>query len=327
MEAIGHGGRAVYRGDMKARRHLDQRLKLHHFRCVEAIAAQGSLLKASAALGLTQPALSKSLREAEDIVGAALFERHARGARLTEAGQAFRDSARRVVGELRRLDEALDGLGQRRALALGVLPVAASGVLPGALTRLKAAEPALRVRLDQGRTEDLLPLLASGELDLVVGRLYEPAAPDVFAREKLWTEPMSILARAGHPLFAGGRADAEALRAYDFVLPTITQRVGLEVERLLAELGLEAATAFRSSSYGFIREMLLGGDCVAIMPKLMMVGDLLRGALKLAPLPIEAPERPAGLIRRREAALSGPAGVFVEILREYVGELAARGLA
>ncbi len=307
-------------------RHLDQRLKIQHFRCIEAIAANGSLLKASAALGLTQPALSKSLREAEAIVGKALFERHARGVRLTEAGHAAREASRRVLAELRRLDEALDTLPRRGALALGVLPVAASGVLPGALMRLKAAEPALRVRLEQGRTEDLLPLLAAGEIDLVVGRLYEPPAPDAFARERLWTEPMSILARAGHPLFDGRRVDAEALRPFDFVLPTITQRVGLEVERLLADLGLDASTALRSSSYGFIREILLGGDWLAIMPKLMMVGDLLRGALRLAPLPIDAPERPAGLIRRRDAPLEPAARIFVDTLRAYVRDLAARGL-
>ncbi len=314
---------------MIARRRLDQRLKLQHFRCIEAIAASGSLLKASAALGLTQPALSKALREAESIVGKPLFQRHSRGVRLTDAGYAARESAARVFAELRRLDETLDGLDRpgRGALALGVLPVAASGVLPGALTRLKAAEPGLRVRLEQGRTEDLLPLLAAGEIDLVVGRLYEPAVPDAFSRENLWTEPMSILARAGHPIFAGGLIDAAALRPFDFVLPTITQRVGQEIERLMADMGLDAHGAFRSSSYGFIREMLLGGDSVAVMPRLMMVGDLLRGALRLAPLPVAAPERLAGLIRRRDAALSPPATMFVEALRGYVGELAARGLA
>ena len=286
-------------------RRLDHRLKIQHFRCIEAIAASGSLLKASAALGLTQPALSKSLREAEAIVGKALFERHSRGVRLTDAGAAVRDASRRLMAELRRLDETLDGLDRPGlgTLAIGVLPVAASGVLPGVLTRLRAAEPLMRVRMEQGRTEELLPLLAVGEVDLVVGRLYDPLTPDGFAREKLWTEPMSILARAGHPMFAAPHVDAEVLRAYDFVLPTISQRVGQEIDRLLARLDIEPAIGFRSSSYGFIREMLLGGDGVAIMPKLMMVGDLLRGALKLAPLPIEAPERPAGLIRRRDAAL------------------------
>jgi LysR family pca operon transcriptional activator len=308
---------------------LDQRLKTQHLRCIEAIAANGSLLKASAALGLTQPALSKCLREAEVIVGRSLFERHSRGARLTAAGVAVRDSAHRVLAELRRLGEAIEGLDAPGAatLALGVLPVAASGVLPGALARLKEAAPGARVRLEQGRTEELLPLLAVGEIDLVVGRLYEPAVPDGFARERLWTEPMSILARAGHPLFERPRVDAEALRPHHFVLPTISQRVGQEIEHILAQLRLDATAAFRSSSYGFIREMLLGGDYVAVMPRLMMLGDVLRGALKIAPLPIAAPERPAGLIKRRGATLAPGAALFIEALRAYVRDLGERGLA
>ena len=123
-----------------------------------------------------------------------------------------------------------------------------------------------------------------------------------------------------------GVIDAEALRPFDFVLPTITQRVGQEIERLMSNMGLDAGAAFCSSSYGFIREMLLGGDSVALMPRLTMVGDLLRGALRLAPLPVAASERPAGLIQRRDAKLSPPAVLFVEVLRGYVGELAARGL-
>ena len=64
-------------------------------------------------------------------------------------------------------------------------------------------------------------------------------------------------------------------------MPTVTQRVGQEIERLLQNLDLAPTTAYRSSSYGFIREMLFGGDFIAIMPRLMMVGDLLRGTLRL----------------------------------------------
>jgi len=309
---------------MTSYRHLDQRLKVQHFRCVEAIAARGSLLKAAAALSLTQPALSKSLREVEDILQIRLFDRHARGVKPTAAGEAFIDSARRMLAELKRLDETLDVFtsSSRGALALGVLPVAASGVLPGVLTRMRTVAPDLRIRVEQGRTEELLPLLASGEIDLIVGRLYEPALPDGFEREALWTEPMSILARADHPIFAHATVEVEHLRGYDLVLPTVTQRMGQEIERLLQRLGLAPATSYRSSSAGFIREMLFGGDFLSIMPRLMMVGDLLRGTLRLAPLPIPSPERPAGLIRRADLPLSPAARVFVEVLREYVGELA-----
>jgi LysR family pca operon transcriptional activator len=297
-------------------------------RAVDAIETQRSLLKASVALGVSQPALTKSLHELEDILQLPVFNRHSRGVRPTEAGIVLVRSARRILAELRRLDEELDLLSNPGggAVALGALPVAAAGVLPGALARLKAAHPGIRVRLQQGRTEELLPLLASGELDLIVGRLYEPAVPDGFKREALWTEPISVLARAGHPIFSGA-VTVEELGRYDLVLPTITQRVGQEIEHLLALLGIDPAHALRSSSYGFIREMLHGTDLLSVMPRLMMVGDLLRGTLRVVLLPIPTPDRPAGLILPRGGALSQAGLAFAECLRAYVAEIAERGLA
>ena len=169
------------------RRYLDQRLKLSLLRLVDAVDAHGSLLKASAVLGVTQPALTKSLHELEDILQIRLFDRHSRGVRTTEAGLVFVRTARRILAELRRLDEDFDQLSSRSggSVALGALPVAAAGILPGTLARLKATYPHIQVRLRQGRTEDLLPLLASGEIDLIVGRLYDGGAVSLLTRAAL----------------------------------------------------------------------------------------------------------------------------------------------
>src|SRR5580698_2427118 len=114
---------------MTSNRHLDQRLKVQHFRAVDAIATHGSLLKAATALSVTQPALSKSVRDVEDILGVKVFERKPRGVAPTAAGVAFIESARRLLAELRRLDETLDVLSNpsQGAIAVGVLPAAASG--------------------------------------------------------------------------------------------------------------------------------------------------------------------------------------------------------
>jgi LysR family transcriptional regulator, pca operon transcriptional activator len=310
------------------RRYLDQRLRISLLRAVDAVEAHRSLLAASAVLGVSQPALTKSLHELEDIIGARLFDRHSRGVRPTAAGAVFVETARRLLAELRRLDDQLDQLASPGGgtVALGALPVAAAGVLPGTLTRLKATYPDIKLRLQEGRTGDLLPLLASGEIDLIVGRLYEPAAPDRFQREPLWTEPISILARAEHPIFAGP-ITPEALRRYELVLPTVGQRVGLEIEHLLALLGLQPTSSLRSSSYGFIREMLHATDLISVMPRLMMVGDLLRGTLKVVPLPIPAPDRPAGLILSRERTLAPAGCALVQCLRAFVTEIAERGVA
>lgn len=307
------------------RRHLDRRLKLQWLRVMDAVEAEGSLLRASARLGLGQPALTRALQEAEEVFGTSLFTRHARGVRPTEAGHIATRLARRVLAELHRAEEALDHLHGAQ-VAIGVLPVAAVGVLPGALIRLKQARPEIQPRLQQGRMEELLPLLASGEIDLVVGRLYPPASPDGFLREALWEEPISFLARAGHPLFAQPVTPA-ALQGCELILPTVSQRVGLEIDERLAALGLTAQAPLRSSSYGFIREMLLASDMVSVMPRLMMVGDLLRGTLAVLPLDAAAPPRPAGLVLPDDRPLPEAGVAFVAALRAHLAEIAAQGLS
>jgi len=290
-------------------------------RVIDALEANQSLLKAATVLGLGQPAVSRSLAEAETIIGQKLFERHPRGVRPTEAGMVLVRLARRILAEMRRADEALDRIGQ--VAAIGALPVAAVGVLPGALIRLKASHPDILLRVEQGRMEELLALLAAGEIDLVVGRLYTPATPDAFLREALWQEPLSIIARPGHPILARG---GPQLAACELVLPTVSQRVGQEIDQLLARLGLGGA-ALRASSHGFIREMLLATDMVSIMPRSMMAGDLLRGALRVAALPLEAPPRPAGIITSPDRPLPPAALAFCQALRGHLAELAAEGIA
>ena len=303
-------------------RYLVQRLRLHQLRALDALETQRSLVRAAASLAVSQPALTRTLHDTEQVLQARLFDRHARGVRPTAAGLAAVGAARRVLQELRILDDALDRLNDPGAgtLSLGALPVAAAGVLPGVLARLRQERPGLRIRLREGRTEELLPLLAAGELDLVVGRLYVPEAPDGMKREPLWNEQISLLARAGHPLLDG----AGPLAGWELALPTLTQRIARDIDALLAQLGLDAAGALRTSSYGLIRELLHATDVVALMPRLMMVGDLLRGTLRVVPLPIPAPDRPAGLILPGSGALSPTGQAFAICLRAYVAEIAGR---
>ena len=115
---------------------------------------------------------------------------------------------------------------------------------------------------------------------------------------------------------------AAALAEYEMVLPTVSQRVGQEIEHLL---DLPRDVPLRSSSYGFIREMLLASDAVSIMPRSMMVGDLLRGALRVVPLPVPAPPRPAGIILPAEPPPTPAVSAFVEALRARLAEIEARG--
>ena len=251
------------------RKYLDQRLKLQMLRVAEAIDAHGSILKAAAALSRSQPSLTKSLHELEEILQVRLFERHTRGVRITEAGHRLVRSGRKILAEVLRLDEELDLLSRPGSglIAVGASPVVAAGILPGLVMRLKSRFPLIYVRLQEARTVELLPLLASGEVDVVIGRLYEPALPDGLVREPLWTEPVALLAKSSHPIFQAGPPTLESVLDYEFVLPTITQKVGQEIEQALSLHGLKPAIRLRSNSYSLIREVLFGTDMISAIPR------------------------------------------------------------
>jgi LysR family pca operon transcriptional activator len=306
------------------KRRLEQRLKFRHLRVVEAIVAHGSILQAAKALGLSQPAVTKTLHDVEEIVGARLFDRHARGVAPNAYGAAVGQAARRLLAEASRLEDeltVLDG-GDGGAVVVGALPVTAAGLLPGALARFQAAHPDIEVRVHQDRSEALLAALSVRNVDLVVGRLYEPDEPDGFERTALYDEAIAFVARAGHPLFAGPAPGLADIAGYRTVLPTVSQRVGREIDAFLERLGFSPAFPLRSSSAPLIRETLLATDAVAVMPKAMLAGDLLRGQVRA--LAVDGPRtaRPAGLIQRGGAPLTRNVAAFVRTYRAYVAEAA-----
>ena len=310
-----------------ARRYLDQRLRLSLLRAVDAVedspqSPEGFDGAGDHPAGVDQKPTRTRRHSADPPLPPSLARcaSHRRRSRVVQ-------TARRILAEVRRLDDALDQLSSPGGtLALGALPVTAAGVLPGALIRLKATYPAIKLRLQEGRTEELLPLLVSGEIDLIIGRLYAPAVPDQFSREPLWTEPISILARAEHPILSE-TVTVDVLRRYDLILPTGTS-AGRTGDRASARAAWSPCSdLFALSSYGFIREMLHATDLISVMPRLMMVGDLLRGTLKVVPLPIPAPDRPAGVILPRDRPLSNAGRSFVQCLRAFVAEIAERGVA
>ncbi|WP_293349624.1 LysR substrate-binding domain-containing protein [Phenylobacterium sp.] len=310
-------------------RKLDQLLKFRQLRMLDALARHQSLTRAAGTIGVTQPALTKMVRELEELLGEPLFERHARGVRPTAVGQVVTRYARRALADLHRLEEELDLAGEPGHAAVvvaGALPVAAVGIMPAVIRRVRAEHANLQVRIVEGRTETLLAQLEAGEVDLVVGRLYPPVAPDALRREALYAEPISVMARAGHPLQRLRRPTAKDLAAFDLVLPTFSQRISHDVEHFMTSGGLEAGPGtIRSTSRGFIREMVLSTDMLTVMPRMVMGGDLLRREAIVLPAPAPAFPRPAGVITNPQRGVSRAAGLFVQVVRDTLADLAGSG--
>lgn len=302
--------------------YLEQRIKIRHLRVIDALDRHKSLLKASRTLNVTQPALTRALQEIEDIVGAEIFERHARGVRPNVVGEVLVETARAVLGQLRRAQDSLEGLAQNNAstITVGALPVAASGLLPAVLSGLYRSGPELHVRLLHGRTDELLPRLASGEIDLVIGRLYPQLQGDGFFRRIMYADPIALIARADHAIFAKARPRAEHINRYRLILPTLSQHVERDVTAVIEALGISPRESLRASSTSFVRELLLSTDSIAIMPGMLVAGDIGRGELRALPLQGAAQARPGGIILKSEAVAHQPG--TAKLLRELAMQLA-----
>lgn len=162
----------------------------------------GSMRAAARRTGITQPAMTKSLRQLEDGLGAQLFLRSARGIALTAAGRAFLARARVVDAELRRAGEdlaQLHGGGAGGSVAMGIAPPI-SLVVPDAMALFRRRFPDARVRIVEGVRTALLGPLREEQLDFVVAQ--DPGGPaEAGLRFRPLLRPALVVAgRRGHPL-------------------------------------------------------------------------------------------------------------------------------
>ena len=304
------------------KRYLSQRLKLRHLRVVTTVASQGSLLKAAESLGLTQPALTKSLREIEDIVGARIFDRHARGMQVNGYGTLLADAARTILNTLRDVEDGFDRIDCRvgGTVIVGALPTAAAGVIPAVLRKMRIAEPDIQLRVVEDRTNELYASLALGDIDLFVGRLYSHAdAAGQFEQVPIYDEPMSFIVGHQHPLAERKGLSVGEISGHEISLPAATFRIGADTHAYLDMLGMKLGEGFTTTSLPLLREMLLNSELVTVMPWLMLKGDIDRGTLRVLDLanPGTPPPRQAGLVLRRDRPLTPPAARFVEVVTEY----------
>src|SRR5256714_2398049 len=185
------------------------RIRLRHLQCFLAIAQHGNLRRAAQALSITQPAVTKTLNELEDMLGTALFVRGRKGAVLTPEAEVFLPHASASVAALQRAVDSVVRSPGEAPLRVGMLPTLAPSFMPGVLRRFAVQRPQAALRLHTGRNQQLVEALRHRELDVVVGRLSDPDAMVGVTFEHLYAEPVAVVLRTGHPLARSG-ADARA---------------------------------------------------------------------------------------------------------------------
>ncbi|WP_326565141.1 LysR substrate-binding domain-containing protein [Amycolatopsis rhabdoformis] len=263
-------------------RFLD-RLKLRHLLLVSAIADNGTLLGAAQDLHVTQPVVTRALRELETIVGVELFTRGPRGVRPTASGEILLDHARAVLDNLRSAQDRIDELrrGGFEPVRVGTNLAGAHSLLPAALIRLKAEHPTLTATVVESLGTDLDVRLVRGEVDLLIGRL--PAGPTGrFRHLSLYDDPVGLIARRHHPAVDAGLRTLAELQDFPWLLPGRPTALRDELDELFARQGIALPrNVIECSTILTMRSILIRTDAVSPMPLLVGTADE-----ALAPLPI-----------------------------------------
>ncbi len=301
-------------------------VKLRHIRAFLDIAAERSLTSVAKAQGVTQPALSRTLAELEDLLGQPLFLRQGRRLVLTEAGALFRRHAAMAM-------EALDvGAAALRpeisgTIRVGVLPTAATRVFPRVVLRFRELRPEMVLAVETGPHHHLIRLLREGGVELVIGRLPDVSEMPGLSFEHLYEEDIVLVGRAGHPL--AERPTIEALARSELILPSSTALIRRPVDDYLASIGLTGVLPIAETvSLALGRGICLGSDALWFISRGVVAEEIDRGLMVAFPIGVKFLSGAVGLTRRRGASTPGLATleeVAREIARQTPGGGAAEG--
>lgn len=201
---------------------LTRRLKLQQIAIFEKLIEGGSMSAAARELNLTQPAVSKCIRDLEQQFNEALFIRGKHGVRLTEFGELLHRHTQSLVGGLRFLADDANSwsAGISGQVVVGTLLAASAKLLPKAVLRLQEIAPNIIVKIHVGSNDALFPELIRGHFDVVIGFLPDDTGNPTFTHVPLYDETLCAVVSRQHPLALGSTIDLRQLQDETWIVPT-----------------------------------------------------------------------------------------------------------
>ena len=297
---------------------VSTRLKLKQLRLLVAIADHSSILHAAEEIHISQPAATKLLKDLETDFNVRLFDRTNRGVVPTEFGEALVRHGKLILAQLshaaQELDDLNEGLGGR--VVVGTLLTASAQLLPTVIRNLHVQRPNVSIVVRDGTNDFLMPLLHSGELDIVVGRLAEYRYREEVTQEILYNEEVVVVCRNGHPLADREMVPFRELAGCDWILPPIQTTLRRQIEKEFFDQGLSSpSNPVECVSFLTNRSLLLGTDMIGVFPHHVVHREIERGELAIVNCRLNISESPVGVSYRKEDALSPAATAFLAELR------------
>jgi DNA-binding transcriptional LysR family regulator len=276
---------------------VETSLKHHQLRALVAIAEHGTVRAAARAVSLSQPALTKAIRELEEDLGAQMVVRSGTGMQLTAPGERVYARASLILAEMRRvredIEQALGGRGGK--VTFGITPFAAMQSIAQVVDQVRLRMPELQLVIHDGFVGPSVGRLRDGSLDFllsVVDLSYRPVAE----------VPLAIVGRRGHPL-ATARRLADLAHA-TWVLNTAQESFGHGVLEALTASGGETPRVVECTSFAAGMELSCGTDALAAVPERFLRAPWIGERLVKIPIDEPLPAVQLCVVTRRDALLT-----------------------
>ena len=299
------------------------KLELRDLEYFAAVAARGNVGRAAEELGLSQPALSKSLRRLEKAVGAKLVKRTPKGVDVTAVGSALYARARGLRLSLDDIAREAADLGQGRAghLRIGCGARYAADVVPEACAILLKEAPGVTFSITPGEVELVATALLRGEVDLSL--MANPrVSNDEVVREQIWEEEVVVFASINHRLAGKKQVTLADVAQERWAIG----KIGGNKERLyraFAQNGLPPPkVAVETNAVLLRRKLLPMTDLLSFGPRQLFQEGESRARLTEIPVSGLAGRQSVSVYYRKDAYLSPVARRFIEILKATAKEMA-----
>jgi len=296
----------------------------HELNAVIMIGDVHSVTSAAIRLGVSQPAVNRSLRNLEQRLGLLLFDRTAQGMIPTPAGEAVIRRAKLALVEINQGMEEIANIGGHACgrVVIGVLPLSRVYLVPMAVTRLLKEFPEADIIIVDGVYDQLLADLCDGDIDMVVGTLRDPSPVEGINSEKLFEDGMVIAARTGHPIFGNHDITFEHLKGLEWIVPHTGVPLRNQFNDLLTGNGIALPEhPIETGSISVARTIAMGSDRLVAVSRSQIHHEEKYGLLKPLSLATNVPKRPIGTVTRAGYVPTPAVTALLNHLREVGREI------
>lgn len=291
-------------------------MNINQLAIFHAVAEESSVTRAAERLHISQPAVSKQLRELEKSLGMALFHRLSKGVKLTEGGLLLRGYARRIFAleiEAERALAALRGL-ERGLVRVGASTTIGMYLLPQICARFRERFPGVDLTLEIANTHEIQKRLSDNTLDLGFSE-GEVNAHDLSADVFAWDE-IVVVAPPHHALLSEENVTAKRLGECEIIAREAGSGTRAVVEAAFAEQGITLRPRLSLGSTEAVKRAVVSGAGIALVSRLAIEQELHSGALCVVPIEDLMIRRPLHRLKLKGKYEGRAVREFVRLLRD-----------